>query len=480
MTTATEGVFTTTARTTKAGVLDRGAGRIDLTKAGSPGLVLDHPSLSGRHMGVGQSKTFRVRAWNVSGSNDTWDVSTLETGDAATTANFDITAGTTALSLKRFRFGTVPVTITTSPTAAAGSYEGSGVLVSRATGLRLHVPVWLRVLPAVDRDVLLIDDDGSIFGVGPDYRSTYTALLDSLGLSYDVYGFETAFPSVVNLHRYRSIVVFTGDNSSFNTSGFFLADHDAIAEYLDSGGRLWAIGRNWARTEDSGSFSSRLDRGRITSGYLGLAFESDSVYGTDPSPQPTANGLGPFAGMTLGLNQSSIDACTPSPDTDTYNAPHTTKPFFRQIGGTAPVGSAISHGRSSEPSLEEERQEYLYRGVSMGFGLEGLASGTTAGQRGDRTMDWLLDRITVGLASKSVGHGKRVTLTASATSSVGASITKSRWDFDDGSSYVTTTGPTVTHKFRPSGTFDLRIEATDSLGHTSVGHAVVRVKKHDD
>jgi subtilisin family serine protease len=480
MTTATEDVFTTTARTTRAGVLTQGAGRIDLTKAGSPGLVLDHPSLSGRHMDPGQSKTFRIRAWNISGMNDTWDVSTLETGDAATTANFDITAGTATLSLKRHRFGTVPVTITTSPTAAPGSYEGSVVLVSRATGMRLHVPVWLRVLPAVDKDVLLIDDDGSPgtpTNPRADYRSTYTALLDSLGLSYDVYGFETAFPSVVSLHRYQSIAVFTGDNNSFNTSGFFPADHDAIAEYLDSGGRLWGIGQNWALTEDSGSFSSRLDRGRITSGYLGLAFETDSVYGTAPAPQPTANGLGPFTGMTLGLNQSSIDAYTPSPDTDTYNAPHTTKPFFRQIGGTAPAGSAISHGRSSEPSLEEERQEYLYRGLSMGFGLEGLTSGTTAAQLGDRVFDWLLDKITVGLASKSVGRGKRLTLTASATSSVGAAITKYRWDFGDRSDYITTTGPTVTHKFRRSGTFDVRIEATDSLGHTSVGHAEVRVKK---
>jgi hypothetical protein len=92
-------------------------------------------------------------------------------------------------------------------------------------------------------------------------------------------------------------------------------------------------------------------------------------------------------------------------------------------------------------------------------------------------MDWLLDKVTVGLASKSIGHGKRVPLTASATSSVGAAITKYRWDFGDRSNYVTTTGPTVTHKFSRSGTFDVRIEATDSLGHTSIGHAVVRVKK---
>jgi subtilisin family serine protease len=478
MTTATEDVFTTTARTTRAGVLARGAGRIDLTKAGDPGLSLDEPSLSGRHQAPGQSKTFRIRARNIGSAADTWDVSTLETGDAATTANFDITVGAPTLTLNRFRRGRLSVTITTSPTAAPGSYEGSVVLVSRATGMRLHVPVWLRVLPPVDKDVLLIDDDGSPgTAANPfvDYRSTYTALLDSLGLSYDVHGFTTAFPSVVNLHRYRSIVVFTGDNNSFNTSGFFPADHDALAEYLDSGGRLWAIGRNWALTEDSGSFSSRLDRGRITSGYLGLAFETDSVYGTSVSPQPTANGLGPFAGMALGLNQSSIDAYTPSPNTDTYNAPATTKPFFRQIGGTAPAGSAISHGRSSEPSLEEERQEYLYRAISMGFGLEGLASGVTTTQLGDRSMDWLLDSLTVDLSSTTQKNKKRATLTASADSSVGASVTQYRWDFGDGSRFVTTTGPTVTHTFGSRRNYDVRVEATDSLGHRAIGSGVVRL-----
>jgi hypothetical protein len=481
MTTATEDVFSTTARTTLAGVLARGAGRIDLTKAADAGLFLDQPSLSGRHMSPGQSKTFRIRARNISGVDDTWDVSTTETGDAATTANFNITVGSPTLEAERFDRERLRVTIDVAPTAAAGNYEGSVVLVSRVTGMRLHVPVWFRVLPAVDRDVLLIDDDGSIFGAGPDYRSTYTALLNSLGLTYDVYGFETAFPNVVTLHRYRSIVVFTGDNSSFNTSGFFVEDHDALAEYLDSGGRLWAIGRNWALTEDSGSFHSRLDRGRITSGYLGLAFESDSVYGTGAAPQPTANGLGAFAGMTLGLNQSSIDAYSPSPNTDTYNAPDTTKPFFRQIGGTAPAGSAISHGRSSEPSLEEERQEYLYRALSMGFGLEGLASGATAAQVGDRAMDWLLDQVSVGLHSR-VGHGKRVTFTATPASSVGATFTQFRWDFDDGSRIVTTTGPTVQHRYRRNGRYEVDVEATDSLGHAALAEGSVRVgrRDHDD
>jgi minor extracellular serine protease Vpr len=479
MTTASENVFLNTGLTARAGVLDRGAGRIDLSQAADPGLVVDHPSLSGRQMSPGQVKTFAVRARNISEADDTWDVSTTETGTAATTANFNLTVDDPTLEVERFDRERLAVTVEAVNTASPGNYEGSVVLVSRATGKRLHIPVWLQVVPAVQKDVLLIDDDGSP-GAGPDHRSTYTALLDALGLSYDIFGFETAFPSAVALHRYRSIIVFTGENASFDTSGFFAADHDALAEYLDSGGRLWAIGRNWALTEDSGSFHSRLDRGRLTSGYLGLAFETDSVYGANPTPQPTATGLGPFAGMTVGISHGSIDAYTPSPNTDTYNAPHTMSPFFRQIGGSAPAGSAISFGRSSEPSLEEERLEYLYRSLSMGFGLEGLASGPTPAQLGDRAMDWLLDSVSVDVrASTSRKKKKRVSFTATPVSSVGASFTQYRWDFGDGSGFVTTTGPTVTHTYRNRRKHEVRVEVTDSLGHRAIGSTVVPVKRGD-
>jgi subtilisin family serine protease len=478
MSTATEDVFATTARTTRAGVLDRGAGRIDLTQAGNPGLVLDRPSLSGGELrSPGQSRSFTVRATNISGTADTWDVSTVETGDAAKTANFNISAGTSALSLGNGNSGSIQVMVESVAGAPAGDYEGSVVLVSRATGKRLHIPVWFRVLPAVQKDVLLIDDDGSSTGGLADRKATYTAMLDALGLSYDYLDMglppfaPQVKPGLMNLYKYRAVVLFTGDNNDFNSlSGFFGEDHDNLAEWLDSGGRIWALGQNLALAEDSGTYHSRLDRGRIYSGYLGLAYEADSV-----NPAGTT-GLGPFAGMTLGLSQTSVEGSSSPPfDTDTYNSRRTTQRFF-QTGG----GSAISHGRTSDPTLEEERQEYLYRAASMGFGVEGLSGGATPAQLGDRTMDWLLDRLTVGLAFSDDGPGKRATMRATATSSVGATITQYRWDFGDGTPYVTTTGPSVLHKYQHRGTYEVRIEATDSLGHTNVSHAFVDVKPKGD
>ena len=474
MSTATEEVFTTTARTTKAGVLDRGAGRIDLTQAGSPGLIFDRPSLSaGEQRGGGQSRSFTVRATNISGAADTWDITTTETGDAAKTANFNIAAGASALTLGNGNTGSIQITAESVAGAPAGEYEGSVVLVSRATGKRLHIPVWFRLLPTVQKDVLLIDDDGSSTGGLGDRKAAYTAMLDSLGLTYDYLDMglppftPQAKPGLMNLYKYRAVVLFTGDNNDFNAlSGFFGEDHDNLAEWLDSGGRIWALGQNLALAEDSGTYHSRLDRGRIYSGYLGLAYEADSV-----NPAGTT-GLGPFAGMALALNQTSVEgSSSPAFNTDTYNSRGTTQRFF-QTGG----GSAISHGRTSDPKLEEERQEYAYRAVSMGFGVEGLSGGATPVQLGDRTMDWLLDQLTVGLRSSSAGPGKRATITASATSSVGATITKYRWDFGDGTSYETTTGPTVLHKYQHRGTYEVRIEATDSLGHTNVSHVFVDVK----
>ena len=478
MTTATEDVFSTTARTTRVGVLAQGAGRIDLTKAGDSGSHprqpeperpahgdghqqdVPHPPVehqrSERHLGRHDHRDRHSRddgELRHHGRIADADAEEVEARDARGDAHDLPDCRSRQLrGLGRARQPGDRHAAARSGLAAGSAAGRQGRAADRRRRLRLRSGL-------------------------PDYRSTYTAMLDSLGLTYDVYGFTTAFPSVVNLHRYRSIIVFTGDNNSFNTAGFFPADHDALMEYLDSGGRLWAIGQNWALTEDSGTFSSRLDRGRVTSGYLGLAFENNNAYTT--APPNTAVGCGPFGGTTLGLSQSSVDLYSPIQDTDTYAAQHTTKPLFRQGSCTAAGLNGISFSRSSEPSLKEERQEYLYRAISMGFGLEGVASGATATQLGDRAMDWLLDSVSVDLDA-SIGNGKRVTFTATPTSSVGATFTKFRWDFDDGSKFVTTTGPTVQHKYRKSRTFEARVEATDSLGHVAIGSVIVRLKGDDD
>ena len=110
-------------------------------------------------------------------------------------------------------------------------------------------------------------------------------MLDSLGLTSTSTVFPTAFQASSTCtgtahHRVHR------RQQRLNAAGFFPLIDDAAAEYLDSGGRLWALGQNWALTEDSGSFHSRLDRGRMYSGYLGLAFENDNAYATGRLAEP--------------------------------------------------------------------------------------------------------------------------------------------------------------------------------------------------
>ena len=156
----------------------------------------------------------------------------------------------------------------------------------------------------------------------------------------------------------------------------------------------------------------RLDRGRITSGYFGLAFGRQTARTGPALLRARRSRVGPFAGTTLGLSQASIEARPRRHSGHGHVQRRSTRRSRCSARAAArrrePTGSP---SRSSEPSLEEERQEYLYRAISMGFGLEGVASGATAAQLGDRAMDWLLDEVTVGVKAlgrpRQAGHVRR-------------------------------------------------------------------------
>jgi subtilisin family serine protease len=474
MTTASKEVFIDTARTIPAGVLDRGSGRIDVEAAANPGLTVDQPSLSGGEVAAGTELSFTIQATGTNPGANQWAVSTTGSG-------LTITPSTSVLSVSGQSRAELGVTVVAG--AEPGDYDGEIVLTNSATGQVLHIPVWLGVRPAPTTDVLLVDDDGSGFGVGlTDYSAAYRSLFDSLGVSYDYLDVtQEFFPANIDLYAYRTVVIFTGNNNSFNTSGFFPTDHDALAQWLDSGGRLWVTGQNIAETTDSNTFTSAsMGRARLYHGYLGLRYVTGSTF-PGPAPTPTADGLGIMAGIQLDLgpngdgidNQASIEAAEPFPNNDTFQAADTMTPLFDPIGDVEPAGSDISFSRGSEPSLEEERVMYRYRSISMGFGLEGV-NGAARQEVAGRTLDWLLDEIDVDVAVTFEGRNRRdATLTATAASSVDADIVQYRWDFGDKSPIITTDEPTVTHRYHARRAYDARVEVTDSLGHVTVAHVAV-------
>jgi subtilisin family serine protease len=497
MTTATEDVWTSTAQTTRAGVVVRGAGRIDLTKAGTPGLTLDLPSLSTGEIRAGQSKNFTIHATDVSGAASTWAVSAVKTGTAATIANFNITPSTASLAVAANGTATLGVDVSAIAAAAASSYEGKVELTNSATGRVLHVPVWLRVLPTVAStvDVLLVDDDGSSLDEDPfpDYSQVYKDTLTSLGVTYTYLdAWNQAFPSFNALFGYKAVLVFTGDNNSFNTSGFSTAALNRLAEWMDSGGKLWAVGQNLAETTDNnGSFSSaKLGRSRLYHGYLGVMQASPDAYGDAAAPQPTANGTGPAKKLKVdlspggdGAEQGSIEVTAPMPDNDTYQASNTVSALFVAKDDDVPGGkNGIAFTRASEPSLKEPRQEYLYRSLTMGFGLEGIDTTTSFATRvqvAQAAWRWLSDTITFGAvtvtAKKPGKDPTHVVLTASPSSSAGAEITKVRWDFGDGHGHPNAHDMKAEHNYKKAGDYVVRVEATDELGHTSIQTQTIHV-----
>jgi hypothetical protein len=488
MTTATTDVFLDTTQSVPAGVLQRGAGRIDLAAAANPGLTLDQPSLSGGEVAAGTEQEFTIKAKGTNWKRSRWNVTTTAS-DGLT-----ITASRSLLFVSGHKRVSLGVTVTADAGAAPGDYDGEVVLTNAATGQRLHVPVWLGVRPAPTTDVLLVDDDASGFGVGlADYSAAYRAALDNLGVSYDYLDVtQEFFPAALDLYDYRAVVMFTGDNNTFNFSGLFPTDQDALAQWLDSGGRLWLAGQNIAESTDSNTFeSASLGRARLYHGYGGVRYVDGSIF-DGAAPSPSATGLGIMAGIELDLspngdgidNQTSIEAADPMANNDTFQAADTMTPLFDPAGDGEPMGSAIGWSRGSEPSLDEERVMFDYRTISSGFGLEGVNGADEQADVAGRTLDWLLDELTVDVdvqSSRSRGShhkskNKEVTLTATATSSVGADIVQYRWDFGDRSRIVTTDEPTVTHRYRSSKTYDARVEVTDSLGHMTVAHVEVRVR----
>lgn len=460
-----------------AGVLDRGAGRIDLTRAGTPGLVFDQPSLSGGRVAAGASRRFVVNAQDVSGTASTWSL-------AATTSDpaFGVGVVTTSLSVPANGSATLSVTLSTTSDAASGDYEGELRLTNGATGEQLHIPVWLRVVPQVAaKDILLIDDDGSSVSEDlPNVSGVYTSTLDSLGLTYTYLDIgENAFPGLYDLYNYKAVLVFMGANDSFNTSGFSETDHDRLMEWLDGGGRWMAVGQNVAETTDSNSNASpSWGRSRLYHGYLGLTYITGDVYGNGPTPNPTAQGLGPMAGLQLDLsqgNQLSIEATKAMTDSDSVMAPETMTPLFHPLEASVSADTNIAWGRSSSPSLAEMRQKYLYRAVSMGFGLEGITDTATRLDVSRRATNWLLDTLSASVSAGAANQYAPTTLTAQATSSAGAAITQYRWDFGDGSPIQTTTTASVQHTFKAAGPKVVRVEVTDALGHTAVATTTVNV-----
>lgn len=259
---------------TPAQPLDMGAGRLDLENASDPGVILDPPSLSFGLVDHDGVAVIEVDVTNITGSPETYDLSTLYTGNGfaitQTTPLTGFVVSPLSVTIGAGATETISVTFDAASSMGVGDNQGY-ILLEGDNGHNAHMPAWARVLAEpVGADVLIIQNDFSFLLGLPNYLSYYTSALDELGLTYDVYNADmyfnnpTSVPDMAVLSQYDTIIYFTGDN--FYSDGSFTVatpltalDMDILNEYANAGGTVIAMGQDMAAVlasdaTDDGSF----------------------------------------------------------------------------------------------------------------------------------------------------------------------------------------------------------------------------------
>jgi len=482
-------------------VLSQGAGLIDLARAASPAVLFSPPSLSLAFAAPGGHYPLEiaVRDPRDSGAARTFDISVEHSqGMTVTTpSQLSVNAGSEV---------TLELLIDIAADAAPGDFEAYVYLTSN--DVSVHLPIWVHVVSPIEAaTVLLIDNDFSFFESYADYAGYVTDALDEIGLSYQVWNADAHFdnphtiPPLEELQQYKVIIWLTGDN--IHPDGYYvpstpltLCDMQILSGYLDSGGRILAIGQNLAESSDvNPNTDPTWGRSDFYHSYLGAHWLAGSLFDPNeegnfpPQAGPGAVGLPDtfLSGVQLHLggvgdgasNQTSIDEIAPGGVADGSDL-DLVQPLLVAVDGQPLANGYVAVAKSDEPILEKESASIPYRSVYYSFGFEGINNTSTTTTRIDflaSTLDWLLDEVSVDLDQGIISSRNELTyISCSAVSSVGAEILSYRWDLGEGQT-VTSDEPTIAHCFSSRGQHAIAVEATDSLGHKAVAQSTVTIVK---
>jgi hypothetical protein len=446
-----------------------------------------------------------VRARNVSGRAATYTIGARHTGGP----DFAISANPASITLGSGATAQFDIAIDLPAGAAPGDYEGMVELQGPGGDAgRLHLPLWARVVPAErsPSKVLLIDNDGSSSLELPDYSGYYGNALGELGIVFThldvdaLAGQPQTLPGIEELQKYEIVLWFTGDNflpdgAATVPTPLTEADQNLLIAYLQNGGNLIATGQNLTDASDikrDPPDDPRYFRSDLFHVYLGARFVQDDIFTNTTTLERSATGTAAqawLAGIVLDLsapagegaslsdhtgagNQFSIDEVT-LPDSDP-RAPDTfTTPLLRASSTNSQLAGIIALNRSAEPTLEQPAVALPYRSTYLAFGLEGVRNDTGATTRQQLLQDllyWHVDRPVVRVSGPVTvsGPNQLATFSATAETNTPATFVRYRWDFGDGSPILETDQATVVHQYDKAGTYQARVEATDSWGHRAI------------
>ena len=300
--------------------LDMGAGRLDLTRALNPGVVLDPPSLSFGGIPTGTVATIVVQVTSVATGTETYALSSLYTGDGfaptQTTTLPGITLDPASLTLNPGETKSISVTFSTA--AGQGLGDNQGYIVMDGALHDAHLPAWARVGHATQlAQVLIIDNDFSDLVQPYDYLWYYTDALDTLGITYEVVNVDDNFaqvetlPDSTTLAAFDAILWFTGDNYEADgtysiSTGLTQVDLDRLVEYLNNGGKLIAMGQDLASAVGAAEFNPTtfVD---LYNGHLDANYVQDSVSGfatPDSFIVPTSSAPGLLSDVVVDLTRA--------------------------------------------------------------------------------------------------------------------------------------------------------------------------------
>jgi len=477
--------------------LDMGAGRLDLTNAADPGVILDPPSLSFGQVVTGTTQTLTLSLTSVAGITETYALSTLYTG-----AGFDATTslpgfGVSPDSVELAPGETAEVTVTFDSVAGSGIGDNQGYIVLDGTTYDAHLPVWVRVIPAAEvADILIIDNDASTTLGFPNYSEYYTSTVEALGYSYEYrdadmyYNNPATIPDAANLSAYRAILYFTGDNY-YRDGTFTVAtpltqlDQDRLTEYANNGGSIIAMGQDLSAvlasdaTDDGTFFYSAILGGNFLQDDITGAYEATvPIVPLDDAPTAFKNtSIDVSTSGDGAANQAYIDeikkAPEKNPDLPDELLPY--MPLFRYPGTNNIEKGIVAMSHRDQPTLERAGISHYGRCIYAAFGLEGVnddTGGTTRQELLQLLLNWGWDEPNVTIVDTTpTNASKMVTLRADLSSNIaGVTGMTYRWDFGDGTAYTAYyTSSQASHTYQYSGQYTVRVEVIDSYGNRSIG-----------
>ncbi|MBN1660198.1 MAG: M28 family peptidase [Anaerolineae bacterium] len=369
-------------------------------------------------------------------------------------------AGSGAPLAAEIAFEGSPVVVTTDP--ATGYYEaalpaGAYTMHVRAEGHRSQErPIVvdgdqvqafeLEPLPCI----LLVDDDNN----APDVRPYYQAALDALGYAYDVFVASGGTgPSAAEMEGYDMVIWFSGDafSSTNPAAGPNAEDEEALAAYLDGGGRLFLSSQDYLYDMGLTSFGQS---------YLGIgSYSNDSGHATAKYGvvgDPIGDGLGPYV-LTYPSGFSDYG--------DVVNA---------GAGGSVAFRSAAAGGNN----LDVDRDGGDWKTVFFGTSWVPIQHASAANGQAvmERIVEWF-----GGCACEAPQNvafewwplepavGETVTFTGTAESEFAVGYT---WDLGDGGDGH---GAVTRHVYSAAGDYSVTMTATNACDRAVVSETLTVV-----